>query len=210
MEKLLSVFGEGLGGGYDIGCKFKTTLANSGLGTEARRQRHTCLVGAFHGHAHCRMCQLWHLATYVKGLGLEDLEGCERAFSKSNALAPSIRHASAFHRQQAIVAYFEHTDTFDVYRNLSRRISLHVSNYTNIWRAATFLYNNYKQALEILDESPIMLQDAMEELGITSYSVFEGWLNEEKAYLLGLKKEPEAETLQMEYWLKLGKLRVSE
>jgi hypothetical protein len=59
------------------------------------------------------------LATYVKGLGLEDLEGCERAFSKSNALAPSIRYASIFHRMQAIATYFDHNDTFEVYQNLS-------------------------------------------------------------------------------------------
>ena len=90
------------------------------LGPRARQLRHTCLVGAFHGHAHNRLCQLSHLATYVKGLGLEDLEGCERAFSKSNALAAALRYASIFHRKQAIAAYFEHNDTFEVYQNLSK------------------------------------------------------------------------------------------
>ncbi|KAG2756185.1 hypothetical protein P692DRAFT_201700320, partial [Suillus brevipes Sb2] len=30
-----------------------------------------------------------HLTTYVKGLGLGDLKGCERMFSKLNALASS-------------------------------------------------------------------------------------------------------------------------
>jgi len=59
-----------------------------------------------------------HITAYVKGLGLEDLEGCEHAFSKSNALARSIRYASAFHCMQAIVTYFEHNDTFEVYQNL--------------------------------------------------------------------------------------------
>jgi hypothetical protein len=119
VEKLLDVFGDGLGGGYDIGCKFKATLKNSPLGVRASELHHTCLVGAFHGHAHRRLCQLWHLATYVKGLGLEDLEGCERAFSKSNALASSVRYASVFHRLQAITTYFAHNDNFEVYQNLS-------------------------------------------------------------------------------------------
>ena len=119
VEKLLDAFGSDLGGGFDIGCKFKTTLDNSPLGPRARALRHTCLVGSFHGHAHNRLCQLFHLATYVEGLGLEDLEGCERAFSKSNALAGSIRYASIFHRTQTIATYFDHNDTFEVYQNLS-------------------------------------------------------------------------------------------
>jgi hypothetical protein len=76
-------------------------------------------VGAFHGHAHNRLCQLSHLATYVNGLGLEDLEGCECAFPKSNALAASICYASIFHCMQAITTYFNHNDTFEVYQNLS-------------------------------------------------------------------------------------------
>ena len=119
VAKLLDAFGEDLGGGFDIGCKFKTTLANSPLGPCARQLRHTCLVGAFHGHAHNRLCQLQHLAVYVRGLGLEDLEGCECAFSKSNALAAALRYASIFHRKQAIAAYFDHNNTFKVYPNLS-------------------------------------------------------------------------------------------
>ena len=97
VEKLLQAFSDDIGGGFDIGCKFKTTLNNSPLGPRARQLRHTCLVGAFHGHAHNCLCQLSHLATYVKGLGLEDLERCERAFSKSNALAAALRYASIFH-----------------------------------------------------------------------------------------------------------------
>ncbi|EGO04866.1 hypothetical protein SERLA73DRAFT_34185, partial [Serpula lacrymans var. lacrymans S7.3] len=75
VEKLLDVFSKGLGGGFDISCKFKTTLSNSPLGRRARNLNHTCLVGSFHGHAHRHLCQLDHLATYVNGLGLEDLEG---------------------------------------------------------------------------------------------------------------------------------------
>jgi len=55
----------------------------------------------------------------MKGLGLEDLEGCERYFSKSNALANSVRHASTFHRQQSIVQYMRHTDNFETFANLS-------------------------------------------------------------------------------------------
>ena len=66
------------------------------------------------------MCQLSFLATYVKGMGLEDLEGCERFFSKSNALASSLCHASVFHQQQKIIEFIKHMDNMETYKNLSR------------------------------------------------------------------------------------------
>jgi hypothetical protein len=119
VAKLLQVFGKNLGGGFDIGCRFKTTLSQSPLGPRAQELNYKSLVGSFHGHAHRRLCQLVHLATYMEGLGLEDLEGCERAFSKSNDLAALIRYASVFHRKQAITTYFKHNDEMEVYFNLS-------------------------------------------------------------------------------------------
>ena len=118
-EKMLNTFRKDLGGGFNIGCRFGTTLANSPLGPLARELNHTSLVGSFHGHAHRRLCQLSHLATYRNGMGLEDLEGCERTFSKLNSLAPTLRYASAFHRKQAIATYFEHNDNMEVFQNLS-------------------------------------------------------------------------------------------
>ena len=116
---MLNVFGADLGMGYDIGCRIIATINKSPLGEEARKNNHQCLVGAFHGHAHNRLCQSKFLATYVEGLGLEDLEGCERFFSKSNALAASTRYASTFHRRQAISEYATYTGKFETYPNLS-------------------------------------------------------------------------------------------
>ncbi|KAG1899795.1 uncharacterized protein F5891DRAFT_1128794 [Suillus fuscotomentosus] len=174
VAKLLDVFGKRLGSGYDIGCQFKTTLDNSLLGPLARSLQHTCLVGAFHGHAHRRLCQLFSLTMYIKGLGLEDLE-------------------IVFHRQQAIDCYFEHNNDFEVYANLSN-----------------FLYCNYKQALDILNDGDTTLPKLMQDLGLTDESIFERWLEEEKTYLQGLTREPEDETLQMEYWQKLVNFTASE
>ena len=117
---MLDVFGRDLAAGYDIGCRFETTLNKSPLGEKAQEMNHRCLVGAFHGHAHNWLCQSRFLATYVEGLGLEDLEGCERFFAKSNALAPGTWHASAFKRRQAIAEYALYTDKFETYANLSK------------------------------------------------------------------------------------------
>ncbi|KAG2136207.1 hypothetical protein BD769DRAFT_1626952 [Suillus cothurnatus] len=188
ISKLLDVFGSNLGGRYDIGCQFKTTLDNSSLGPLARSLHHTGLVGAFHGHAHRRLCQLFSLTTYIKGLGLEDLETCKWTFSKSNSLASALCYASIFHRQQAIDTYFEHNNNFEVYANLS-----------------DFLYSNYKQVLDILNDGNATLPQLMRDLKVADETVFEHWLEEEKVYLQGLTQEPEDETLQMDYWQRLVK-----
>jgi len=102
---LLEAFGSDIGGGYDIGCKFGTTLDHSELGNQAHELNYKTLVSSFHGHAHNRLCQTNFLATYVKEMGLEDLESCECFFSKSNALASSIGYASIFHQKQKIAEY---------------------------------------------------------------------------------------------------------
>ncbi|SJL09440.1 uncharacterized protein ARMOST_12818 [Armillaria ostoyae] len=119
VDQLLDLYGDDLGIGYDVGCKFGTTVSRSPLGERARALRFSSLVGLFHGHAHQRLCQILFLATYVLGIGLEDLEGCERFFSGSNALATAIRHASRFHRHQAITTYMKYKDRFDTFQNLS-------------------------------------------------------------------------------------------
>ncbi|KAI6023100.1 hypothetical protein BKA83DRAFT_4493227 [Pisolithus microcarpus] len=193
VSKLMTAFSDGLGGGYDIGCRFQTTLARSTLGPQAQVLNHTCLVGAFHGHAHRRLCQLSHLTLYVEGLGLEDLETCEHTFSKSNMLASTVRYATAFHRQQAINAYFQHNDHFEIYANLTN-----------------FLFDNYKQALTIIHDSKTILPNLKRDLSIDDDdSIFYRWLEEEKEYLEGLSREPPEETLHMEYWQRLGKFEAS-
>ncbi|KAG6370043.1 hypothetical protein JVT61DRAFT_12564 [Boletus reticuloceps] len=61
IDRLLTVYGPDGGLAYDIGCAFATTLANSVLGPRARALNLHLMVGAFHGHAHNRQCQLkWH------------------------------------------------------------------------------------------------------------------------------------------------------
>ncbi|EIW86142.1 hypothetical protein CONPUDRAFT_46498, partial [Coniophora puteana RWD-64-598 SS2] len=193
VERMLKVFGKNLCVGYDIGCKFKTTLLKSRLGDLVRKLNHTCLVGAFHGHAHRRACQVDYLTTYVEGIGLEDFEGCERKYSKTNPLAGTTRHANAFHRQQYIDTYLHYSDEFDVYPALT-----------------TFMYNNYRQALKIIREGVPSLDAEMRRMKIANASIFATWLAEEKTYLRSLEKEPAEETLHMEYWEKLVNLRDSK
>ncbi|KAJ7343266.1 hypothetical protein DFH08DRAFT_1009750 [Mycena albidolilacea] len=194
VEELLDAFGMNLRVGYDVGCHFGATVANSSLGDEAWEKNLKCLVGSFHGHAHNRLCQLRFLATYVEGMGLEDLEGCERFFSRSNGLAKSCRYASRFHRQQEISTYAKHFDSFETYANLSK-----------------FLCSNYRQALTIL-KTEGALQTWMQHEGVDSVDRFHEWLTEERSYLEGLKDAAKTneETLEMEYVQKLVNLSASQ
>ncbi|KAJ7270013.1 hypothetical protein B0H12DRAFT_997107, partial [Mycena haematopus] len=185
---LIRVIGE-IADGYDIGCKFgKMVKAHPLLRKLASDAGFRSLVGAFHGHGHDRLCQLENLMTYVRGVGTEPLEGCEGYFSKSNALAPTTRHATRFHRQQAITTYMQHTDAFETYHGLS-----------------LLLCNKYQRALKIKATEPA-LRDTMRELGVASRTEFEDWLAKEKAHLRTLSREPLQETLEMEYYQKLVNL----
>jgi len=118
VESLLNAFGPQIGGGHDISCKFGTTFDRSELESQACELDYYALVGSFHGHAHNRLCQTNFLATYIEGM-LEDLEGCERFFSKSNALASSLCYASVFHSKQKIVEFMKHMDQFEMAQNIS-------------------------------------------------------------------------------------------
>jgi hypothetical protein len=72
------------------------------------------------------------------------------------------------------------------------------------------LHSNYKQALDILANGEAILPKVMEDLGVEDESTFERWLEDEKVYLKGLTREPEDETLHMEYWQRLVNLRASQ
>ncbi|KAI6113548.1 hypothetical protein EDD16DRAFT_1521166 [Pisolithus croceorrhizus] len=129
---------------------------------------------------------------YVDGMGLEDLEGCEHLFSKTNGLVSAVHYASAFHHHQAIAGYIAHNDEHEVYLNLT-----------------TMIFNNYRQALHIIQEGKNTLPHLMDDLGIMDVSVFSAWLLEENEYLAAHLCEPEKEMLQMEYWQKLVNLDAS-
>ncbi|KAF8184124.1 hypothetical protein K438DRAFT_1907889 [Mycena galopus ATCC 62051] len=190
-DTLIEHLGKDIGARYDVRCEFQTTIRNSPLAARAVQCNFQCLVGAFHGHAHNRLCQLCMLATYVLGLGCEDLEGAESFFSGSNGLAKSCRYASRFHRQQEITSYVKHYDGFHTYANLSK-----------------FIDGNHKQALGLLKKEETLRRWMVEEQIGNDYNVFRGWLEEEKKYLLGLKtgSKDQTETLEMEYVQKLVNL----
>lgn len=118
VNRLLSVYGANGACAYDIGCAFANTARSSTIGTRIQALKLRFMVGAFHGHAHNRLCQLdWH-PMYIEGTGHTEGEGCEHVFSASNELARSTRHATRFHRHQAIEEHFAFWNS-DKYEALS-------------------------------------------------------------------------------------------
>ncbi|KAG2120042.1 hypothetical protein DEU56DRAFT_928749 [Suillus clintonianus] len=171
IDKLLAVYGKGGACAYDIGCAFTKTLSNSSLGSRAHQLGFRLMVGAFHGHAHNRKCQLdWH-PLYISGTGHSEGEGCEHIFSASNALARGTRHASTFHRHQTINQHFTFWND-DKYAALSN-----------------FLWNHYREALKSVQTLTVELSAIKAELDITDDD-FPRYILQERAYLDGLKQPP--------------------
>ncbi|KLO06443.1 hypothetical protein SCHPADRAFT_917527 [Schizopora paradoxa] len=193
VNKLIDVFGDNILVGYDIGCGFSSTANNSPLfGPIVRKTGAQFCVNSFHGHAHCRKCQLeWH-PTFVEGTGLEDFETCERVFSESNRVAATTRHTSAFHRRQAILRHFERWNN-DKYSELSR-----------------FICNNYMQALENINTLEETLKEKKAELGIEDDDIFRRWANGERAYLRAMEAAPKLDRLAVQYVKTLQELADAE
>ncbi|KAJ7659535.1 hypothetical protein B0H17DRAFT_1145282 [Mycena rosella] len=122
IDELLDCFPKKSGLGYNVGCHLEVTIHNSNLGPRAKEWLLKMLVGAFHGHAHNRLCQFQFLATYIEGLGLEDLEG-------------------RFHRQQEITTYIKHFDSMEMYANLSKFLSDNYEQALGILRTKPVIKN---------------------------------------------------------------------
>ncbi len=155
---------------FDIGCTFKTTLMNSSLGEAFKALGGRVIVNAFHGYSHAYPCQLENHPNVIEGLGIEDLETMERLFSSSNQLANVIRYASAYRRTLLIHTYFRHWDD-EKYNNLG-----------------VMLYNNYVQALDILQNKKPLVQESMSALGLT-FDKMKTLEKEEQQYFRTLRDE---------------------
>ncbi|KAI6015494.1 hypothetical protein BKA83DRAFT_4498752 [Pisolithus microcarpus] len=191
VNRLLNVCGQDQAVGHDVGCASKKTIASSSLGKEAQEKQLKVVVNAFHGFAHNRMCQLENHPLYQSGFGNEDLETCERIFSSSNNTAPLIRHASEFHWKQFLDLHFNQWDA-DKYLELSR-----------------FLYNNYKQALCIIQTHPAELERFKRSKDLTDNN-FESWHREELEYLKRCAGESDATSIAAQYVELLEKLNFAE
>ncbi|KAI6020939.1 hypothetical protein BKA83DRAFT_4055633 [Pisolithus microcarpus] len=109
------------------------------------------MVGAFHGHAHNRMCQLdWH-PQYIQGTGHTKGEGCEHVFATSNELARSTRHATSFHHHQAIEQHFAFWDA-NKHAALSKYLWVHFDEAVQAISTLTFELDVIKKEYNLIDD----------------------------------------------------------
>ncbi|OBZ70726.1 hypothetical protein A0H81_09508 [Grifola frondosa] len=92
-DKLISMFQDKIGLGYDIACAFLKTLINSSLATLVKMVSITSIMPAFHGHSHNHGCQVYWHPMYMEGVRKEDFEG-----------------SSVFHRDKVIKQFFDFWD----------------------------------------------------------------------------------------------------
>ena len=177
--------------GYDIGCEFTTTLKNSSVGPSFFKSGSRFCVPAFHGYSHEYDCQVKFHPNRIPGMGLEDLETMERIFSSSNQLASVIRYASPYRRRALIALFFEHWDE-------ERYASL-----------AQMLYNNYRQALDIITEKTPILRETMETLQISDQDLAR-YLEEEREYFVTLQDEDPEDLRDVLYVDALKKLATAQ
>ncbi|KAH9847481.1 hypothetical protein C2E23DRAFT_741522 [Lenzites betulinus] len=156
--------------GYDIGCTFQKTVQSSRLGPEFASSGSRFCVNAFHGYSHAYTCQVHFHPNSIAGVGTEDLETLERVFGDSNELAPVTRYASPYRRHVLIDLFFHQRDA-EKYANLG-----------------LMLYNNYAQALDIIEEKAPMIDETLKTLGITMENLREYTL-EERNYFSALQDE---------------------
>ncbi|KAI0349069.1 hypothetical protein OH77DRAFT_1507574 [Trametes cingulata] len=188
IKKILMSMPDRLLIGYDIGCTFNETISQSSVGPDFAASRSRFCVNAFHGYSHAYNCQVRYHPNVIKGAGLEDLETLERVFGDSNKLAPITRYCSPYRRHMFCHLFFRQRDA-EKYANLG-----------------LMLYNNYAQALEIINDQTPVLEEAMRSLGITSEDLA-AFNTEECKYFSTLKDEDPADLHLVAYVEALQELR---
>ncbi|KIY46978.1 hypothetical protein FISHEDRAFT_46282 [Fistulina hepatica ATCC 64428] len=188
MDKIIERYGKDIGAGYDIMCEFMKTLLVSSISGKVKDSRFVGIVPAFHGHAHSRSCQVWWHPLYIEGIGLTELEDCERLFARSNELATGTRMCTPFHRRQQILE-FMHFNDLDKYASHGK-----------------LLYSKYREALRIISDHSAELSVLEDRLKTTAQD-YEEYLCQEREYLDSLRREPPEETQKFQYMEALDQLQ---
>jgi Kyakuja-Dileera-Zisupton transposase len=158
--------------GSDIVCSLQKTVAASLLGERFKAKQCRCCLNVMHGYTHNWACQKANHPNLIKCLSLKDLETLEHIFSTSNAVTGITCYATPYRRLVFIDMFFRQWDE-EKYLNLG-----------------TMLYNNYVQALDIIDMESIALQHSLQSLG-ASEADLDKLEVEEAEYFQTLGQEPE-------------------
>ncbi|KAG2343823.1 hypothetical protein BDR05DRAFT_999730 [Suillus weaverae] len=191
VNRLLNVCDMDQAIGHDIACSSHKTIATSSIKVKAAGLNLQVVVNTFHSFSHDHRCQLQNHPLYLNGLGLEDLETCKHIFASSNSAAILIQHVSYFHWMQFLDLHFDQWD-MDQYSDLG-----------------AFLYNNYVQALQIIETNTPILEE-FKQLHDLMDANFVNWRNEEFEYLSNVAMEPTSDAIAVAYVEQLEKLQYAE
>ena len=167
--KAIQTFGRDTLAAYDVGSLVKT-IQNSSLAATFKETSARVCVPSFYGYSHKYSCQLKFHPINITGTGLEDFETMERLFSWSNQLAPLIRYSFAYRRRLFIDLFAQQWDD-EKYANLAK-----------------ILFDNYRQAWKIIDETGTAVTQALEVQNLTPEDLV-CFAQEEHTYLTTLGKE---------------------
>ncbi|RPD53405.1 hypothetical protein L226DRAFT_548449 [Lentinus tigrinus ALCF2SS1-7] len=155
-------------------------LVGYDIGCEfSKTLHHSSLGPRIEEHHNCG-CQVRFHPLYFVGAGKEDFEECERLFSESNGLASGTRLATPFHRCQAI-------EEFAKFWSCQKHA-----------KSGNFIYNNYKQALNILSIDAEAFDVLARQLSITHQDC-DQYLEQEQEYLAKCKTEPPEVAVKIDY-----------
>ncbi len=113
-------------------------------------------------------------------MGLEDLETVECIFSASNQLASITRYASPYCQCALIALFFDQWDQ---------------ERYASI---GEMLYNNYRQALGLIEDKVPALQEAMDALQISEHDL-DVYKCDERLYFTNLQNEDPTDLADIVY-----------
>ena len=188
VAKAIQTFGRRTLAAYDVGCSLVKTIHNSSLAEAFKETGSRVCVPSFHSYSHEYSCQVNFHPINITGTGLEDFETMERLFSWSNQLAPIIRYSSAYRRRLFIDLFAQQWDD-EKYANLAK-----------------MLYDNFRQALKIIDETGVAVAEAMEEQHLSPEDLVR-FAREERAYLATLGKEDAKDLRHVVYVEALQEIR---
>jgi hypothetical protein len=191
VDRALSILGDNLLIGYDIGCAFEKTIRTSSLGGAYTKSSSRCVVNAYHGYSHNFACQCQNHPNVIEGMGLEDLETMERIFSASNEVAGVTRYATAYRRRLYIDMHFRQWDE-EKYRNLG-----------------TMILNNYRQALRIILEDQLTLDETLNTRNV-SVDDLDRWQEQQTAFFATVGQEPVEDIHRITYVDLLQQYRQTE
>jgi Kyakuja-Dileera-Zisupton transposase len=140
---------------------------------------------------HNYACQCKNHPNVIEGVNLEDFETIERVFSSSNEVVGVTQNATGYRQQVFIDMHSQQWDE-EKYRNLG-----------------TILFNNHHQALRIIEEDQVILNETLQARNLTVEDL-DRWQDKQARYFKTLGQELAEDLHQIVYVDLLQQLHMAQ